>query len=373
MIPLANPKANYLAYKQEIDQAINQVLNSGQYILGENVELFEQEFATYIGSNYGIGVASGTDALILALRACEIGNGDKVITVSHTAVATVAAIELVGAKPILIDIEADSYTLDPNVLTDILKILFKSKSNRPKAIVVVHLYGQPANLPEIIKLAQYYNLYLIEDSAQAHGASFMGRKLGSWGHLSTFSFYPTKNLSAIGDAGMIVTNDIKLSEKLKLIRQYGWQTRYVSNVIGTNSRLDELQAAILRVKLKYLDIDNQKRRKIAQIYDQGLINTDLILPKPNSDALSVYYQYVVRTKNRDNLLFHLHKNNILASIHFPLPIHLQPAYKNRLALIKPLPITEKIAKEIISLPIYPELTKKEVNIVIDQITKAPAN
>jgi len=285
LILCSNPKAQYLEHQAEIDEAIAHVLEKGRYILGEEVLAFEEEFATYIGVDHGIGVGNCTDAIHLALRACGIGIGDEVITVSHTAVATVAAIELAGATPVLVDIEPDFYTIDPGQLQ-------KAISPKTKAIIPVHLYGQSADLEAVLKIAKQHNLRVIEDCAQATGALYKNRRIGSFGDLACFSFYPTKNLGAIGDGGMIVCNESKLAKKVKCLREYGWDESRISQFAGVNSRLDELQAAVLRVKLPYLDEDNSKRRKLAKLYDQGL--SGLLLPKIRAEAIPVYHLYEAR-------------------------------------------------------------------------------
>ena len=285
MILCSNPKAQYLEHQAEIDEAIAHVLEKGRYILGEEVLSFEEEFATYIGVDHGIGVGNCTDAIHLALRACGIGIGDEVITVSHTAVATVAAIELAGATPVLVDIEPDFYTIDPGQLQ-------KAISPKTKAIIPVHLYGQSADLEAVLKIAKQHNLRVIEDCAQATGALYKNRRIGSFGDLACFSFYPTKNLGAFGDGGMVVCNESKLAKKVKCLREYGWDESRISQFAGVNSRLDELQAAVLRVKLPYLDEDNSKRRKLAKLYDQGL--SGLLLPKIRAEAIPVYHLYEAR-------------------------------------------------------------------------------
>lgn len=369
-IPQTDPKANYLAHKAEIDAAIHRVLDSGWYILGQEVTAFEQEFAAYIGVQHALGVANGTDALELALRACGVGVGDAVFTVSHTAVATVAAIELTGATPILVDIEPKTYTIDPNQLEHVIKhVMQEGSSNgcRPKAIIPVHLYGHSADMPAILDIARRYNLYVIEDCAQSHGGTLAGRKTGAWGDIAAFSFYPTKNLGALGDGGAIVTDNDQLAEQVRLLRQYGWRERYVSDIAGANSRLDELQAALLRVKLRYLEQENSHRRELAQIYSNLLADSGLILPTCQPQAEHVYHQYVVRTSHRDELRHHLAELNIRTGIHYPVPVHEQPAYRERHLQIMPLHHTEQIARQILSLPMYPQLHKKEVRWVSEQI------
>jgi len=353
MILCGNPGAQYEAHKAAIDAAVRRVLESGRYILGEEVIGFEREFANYVGVRHAVGVGSGTEALHLALAACGIGEGDEVITVAHTAVATIAAIELAGAVPVLVDIEPDYFTLDPEQLEATI-------TSRTKAIVPVHIYGQPADLEAITSIAKRHDLRVIEDCAQAHGATYRERRVGSWGDIACFSFYPTKNLGAIGDAGAVTTNDPHLADKVRHLREYGWVERNVSRMRGWNSRLDELQAAILRVKLRFLDADNNQRRRIAALYDDLLTGSDLILPHRREDATHVFHLYVVRSGDRDDLLARLRANGVVAMIHYPVPVHLQPAYAGRIAGAGNLPNTERVAKEILSLPIYPELTEAEV-------------
>jgi dTDP-4-amino-4,6-dideoxygalactose transaminase len=361
-----DPKASYLAYKDEIDAAIQKSLNSGFYILGEEVEAFEQEFADYIGVPYGISVANGTDALEVALRTCRVGYGDLVLTVSHTAVATVAAIELVGAKPIFIDIDPATFVIDVHQLEEAIAQVKSTPSlGILKAIIPVHLYGHPVDMPAVMELAERHNLYVIEDCAQAHGATLNDRNVGTWGHMAAFSLYPTKNLGAIGDAGIVVTSNQELATLAKSVRQYGWKERYISDIPGMNSRLDVLQAAILRVKLRHLDADNQKRQAIAQTYAQQLSHLPLHLPQVSENVSHVYHQFVLRVQNRDAMLNFLKERGIGVAIHYPQPVHRQPAYESRvLSFPQPLTITEEIGKEILSLPMHPFLTPEEINMVV---------
>ncbi len=360
MIPVANPLAQYLAHRAEVDEAIGRVLAGGRYILGPEVEAFEAEFAAYVGVRFGIGVASGTDALVLALRAAGVGPGDEVVTVSHTAVATVAAIELAGARPVLVDIEPDYYTLDPARLE-------RAIGPRTRAVVPVHLYGQPADLGPILEVARRYGLRVVEDCAQAHGAVYRGRRVGAWGDLGAFSFYPTKNLGGFGDGGMVVTDDPELAGRVRLLREYGWAERYVSSVAGFNSRLDELQAAVLRVKLRHLEADNRRRAEIAARYDAGLAGTAVRPPKVRPGATHVYHLYVVRSGRREELRAFLARRGVGTAVHYPVPVHLQPAYRGRVRVAGSLAETERAAREVLSLPIYPELTDGEVATVIESI------
>ena len=359
-IAQTDPRAEYLAYQNEINQAIQAVLNSERYILGPEVQAFEREFADFIGTRFGVGAASGTDALYLALKATGIGPGDEVLTVPHTAVATVAAIEMCGAIPVLVDIDESTYTIDP-------KQLEAAVSPRARVLLPVHLYGHPADMASILDIARRHALRIVEDCAQAHGATYRDKQVGAIGDISAFSFYPTKNLGAIGDGGLVATNDPGLAEKVKLLRQYGWHERYVSQVTGWNSRLDELQAAVLRVKLRHLAEGNRRRRALAELYNEGLRSLPVILPTHNSGNEHVYHQYVIRHSQRDEMQAFLSARNIVTLIHYPVPIHLQPAYRGRLGDSGSFPVSEQAAREILSLPIYPELTDAQVQTVVQAI------
>ncbi|ADG94206.1 Glutamine--scyllo-inositol transaminase [Arcobacter nitrofigilis DSM 7299] len=352
MILCANPKEQYLTHKTEIQNAINKVLESGWYILGQEVKLFENEFSNFVGTKYTISVASGTDALFLALKALNIGTGDEVITVSHTATATVSAIKATGATPIMVDIEKEYFTID-------IEEVKKRVSNKTKAIIAVHIYGQPCDMDALIKISNENNIDIIEDCAQASGASYKGKELGSIGTLGCFSFFPTKNLGAIGDGGAITTNCEKLYNKLLKLRQYGWDENRDSEFSGYNSRLDELQAAILRVKLKYLKQDTKKRNDIAKLYYEALKNSSLILPKVRDNCYHSFHLFVVRLKNRNQLKEYLKSKNILAMIHYEKPVHLQEAF----TINHDLNCTENIAGEILSLPMYPELSEKDIKYI----------
>lgn len=388
MIPQADPRANYLAHKAEIDAAIEQVLMAGRYILGEPVAAFEREFAAYLGVEHAIGVGSGTEALHLALRACGVGPGCYVFTVSHTAVATVAAVELAGATPVLVDIDPATFTMAPNRLEETLKEYIggrraiqdadtatsvggqrssvggpRSPLGRRGAIIPVHLYGHPADMPAILELARRFDLWVIEDCAQAHGATIGGRRVGALGDIAAFSFYPTKNLGALGDGGAVATNNSELAERTRLLREYGWRERYVSAVPGLNSRLDTLQAAILRVKLRHLDAENERRRTLARLYTELLSETALRLPVERGDVRHVYHQYVVRTPQRDALQAHLRGQGIGTLIHYPVPVHLQPAYAGRLPTAGGLPQSEAAGREVLSLPMFAELSEEQVRAV----------
>ena len=360
MILCANPAAQFHSYQQEIEAAVLKVMRSNRYILGAEVETLEREFADYIGTEVAIGVANGTDALELAIRALDIGPGDEVITVSHTAVATVAAIEATGATPVLIDVDPVFYTLNPAQLQEVL-------TSRTKAVIAVHLYGQAADLDAIDQFCTENNLFLIEDVSQAHGAKWKGKQLGSIGHFGCFSCYPTKNLGAIGDAGLITTNNPTLGNRVRMLREYGWQQRYVSDIVGRNSRLDELQAAILRIKLRHLDFDNSKRQRLAAQYSKLLAGSAMQLPATRQNSMQVFHLYVIRVTNRQEFIEHLKKHEIQVGIHYPMPVHLQPAYKDRIRTASNMDVTEQLADEVLSLPMYPELLSAEVARVIEVV------
>lgn len=353
----ADPRAGYIAHRTEIDGEIARVLESGDYILGGEVAAFEKEWAAYLGVAHAVGTGNGTDAIELALRALKIGVGDTVITAANTAVATVAAIEIAGASPLLVDVD-ETLTLSPAALADALA---RNTSRKIKAVIPVHLYGQPADMPAIMSIATASALDVIEDCAQAHGASINGRKVGIWGEISAFSFYPTKNLGAFGDGGAAVTNDARLAERMRELRVYGWRARYVSERAGMNTRLDEIQAAILRVKLRHLEAENRRRRQIARRYDESLGKlAKITLPAPTTGTRHVYHQYVIRLQDRDALRAVLATQQIGSAILYPVPIHEQPAYLNRIALAGPLPITERAARELLCLPVHPWLNDGDI-------------
>jgi dTDP-4-amino-4,6-dideoxygalactose transaminase len=332
-------------------------MRKGWYILGDEVAAFEREFASYIGVTDGIGVGSGTEAIHLALKACGIGPGDEIITVSHTALATVAAIELSGATPVFVDIEPKYYTMNPEHLEAAI-------TPRTKAILPVHLYGQAADLEPILETARKRGLRVIEDCAQAHGAVYRGRRLGSWGDMACFSFYPTKNLGALGDGGIVVSNDQSLAGKARLMREYGWKERHISHVKGWNTRLDEIQAAVLRTKLPHLDRDNDSRTRIARRYDKALAECVITRPEVREGSSHVYHLYVVRSSQWHALKTYLQENGIGTLIHYPVPVHLQPAYRNQRFSSEDLSETELAAREILSLPIYPEIKEADIEKII---------
>jgi dTDP-4-amino-4,6-dideoxygalactose transaminase len=359
LIPCADPRAQYCSYRGEINAAIQQVLDSGNYILGDAVKRFEEEFAAYNAANHAIGVGSGTEALHMALRALDVGLGDEVITTAHTAVATTSAIKLSGARPVFVDIEPQYFTIDPNLIRSAI-------TSRTKAIIPVHIYGQPCDMNTILEIAAKHRLKIIEDCAQAHGATYQGKHVGSIGDIGCFSFYPTKNLGAIGDGGAVVTNNKQLAAKVELLREYGWKDRYISTEEGWNSRLDEIQAAILLVKLKTLTEDNERRKRHALKYDAALQDLPLTSPlvRPNCDH--VYHLYVIKTESRDGLRTHLLEHGVRTSVQYPVPIHRQRYFKD-LAGDTSLPIAESMATKVLSLPMYPELSEIDQEKVIREV------
>jgi len=365
-IPQTAPLAAYRAARARIDRAVARVLASGRYILGSEVEAFEREFAAYIGCRHAVGVGSGTDALVLALRALALPPGTQVATVSHTAVATVAAIELAGLVPLLLDVDPATYTLAPVALERAF-----GGGRRIGAVIAVHLYGQAADLDALVPLARHHGATLIEDCAQSQGATLGGRRLGSIGDVACFSFYPTKNLGAVGDGGAVLTSNNDLALRLRELREYGWRERYVSALPGMNTRLDPIQAAVLRVKLPGLDRANARRAAIAARYDRGFAKAGLGLPMRRAGATHVFHQYVVRTPRRDALRSALDRAGIGTTIHYPVPVHLQPAYRGRVVLDPGgLGESERAAREVLSLPMFPELGAADVARVIEAVKDA---
>lgn len=371
-ILFANPRLAYQERHEVIDAAIMRTLASGRYILGEEVEAFEQEYSKWMGGGYFVGAANGTDAIELALRGLDIGNmrgarkKSAVFTVSHTAVATVAAIERAGAVPVLVDISADTFTMDPASLEVAIKhIKISQPELDPAAIIPVHLYGHPCRMDEIMRVAKEQNLVVIEDCAQAHGAYFKGGKVGTFGQAAAFSFYPTKNLGALGDAGGVYTSDSTLAERMVALRQYGWKERYVSAEPGINSRLDPIQATVLRTQLNYLDKDNSRRRTIASHYTENLHGLGFKLPYVMQEVLHAHHLYVIRCDNRVAFLAYMKEKGIGCTLHYPQAVHQQPAYSGRIPISPSgLPITEAVCKDVVSLPMYPQLTEVEIELVI---------
>lgn len=345
-------------YRKEIDEKINQVLDSGWYLLGQQDELFEKHFAEFCGTKHCIGCANGLDALNLIIKGFGFSKGDEIIVPANTYIASILAISMNDATPVLVEPDINTYNINPDLIED--KI-----TDKTKAIMVVHLYGQAVQMDKIWELAKKYNLKIIEDSAQAHGAYYKNKRVGNLGDASGFSFYPGKNLGCMGDGGCITTNDDKLAEKIRALRNYGSHKKYCNLYKGINSRLDEIQAGILDVKLPYLDKDNQKRRQIAQYYLNNIKNEKIILKKSYNDLANVWHIFPVRTNNRDRLQEHLKENDIQTLIHYPTPPHKQEAYKewNNLSF----PVTEEIHKTILSLPISPVMTDEEIKKVVEVI------
>lgn len=352
-IPLADPGAQMRLFEESVRAAFDRVLRSGRYILGNEVQAFEREWAAYLRVPHCIGVGNGTDALALALQAVGVQAGHEVITVSHTAVATVAAIEQIGAVPVFVDIDPRARCMNPAHLPGLI-------SENTKAIVPVHIYGQPAPMGRILAVAKEHGLKVVEDCAQAHGATVGGQHVGTFGEAAAFSFYPTKNLGALGDAGAVVTNDPTLADSLRMLREYGWRERYVSLMPGRNSRLDELQAAILRVKLPCLDSNNVRRRLIATAYTQALRNTTLVAPAQIEGTEHAMHLYVVEATDRPAFERFLNGAGITTGRHYPLAVHQQPAYSGRIRGSQALPITEALYQRLVTLPCYPELREEDV-------------
>ncbi len=358
-IPQVSPKASYEAQQAQIDEAVLRVLKSGWYLQGAEVKAFEAEFAHWNSLYDAVGVGNGTDALEVAMRALDIGNGHEVIAPTHTATATVAAIELVGATPVLVDIERHTYTLSPEAVQ-------RAITPHTRAIIAVHLYGQPADITALQTIATANGIKLVEDVAQATGARYHDKRVGSMGDIAAYSFYPTKNLSALGDGGAVGCVSEEQSRRVRAIAQYGWRERYISDEQGMNTRLDEIQAAILRCKLAVLDSDNQRRNDIAQRYTKAL-KDKVIVPSVRENCTHVYHLYVVRHPRRDELRQYLNEQGVGTGIHYPRPVHLQPAYQGRLGDVGSFPITEQFVNEIVSLPLFPELTDEQVDRVIEAV------
>jgi len=360
-IPFGDLKRNYLEHKEELDKAILRVLSSGWYLFGKELEKFEKDFSACCNTRHGIGVASGTEAIQVAVGAYGIGIGDDVLTVSNTCVPTITGIEATGAKCVFVDIEPNTYTMNPELIE-------ARMTPKTKAIVVVQLYGQCADMDPILAIAKKYNLKVIEDCAQAHGTTYRDRRGGSLGDAAAFSFYPTKNLGAFGDAGMVVTNDDNIAERARMLRNYGQKGRYNHVIKGFNSRMDELQAAILNAKLPFLDLWIKRRQQIAEQYIAAFEKYDIALPLTAQGRNHTYHLFVVRVKNRDIFMKKLSESGVQTAIHYPSPVHLQPAYYEYSDQAKFLSVTEAQASEIVSIPIYPELTYEEVGYIIESVT-----
>ena len=359
-VPFVDLAAQYSTIADEINETTSRVIQKADFILGREVRLFEEEFAAFSEARYAVGVDSGTSALELALRAYDIGPGDEVITAANSFIASALGISHAGATPVLVDVDPFTHTID---VTGIERAI----TSRTKAILPVHLYGHPAHMDPIRQIAEQHGLIVIEDACQAHGARYKGRRAGSLGHAAAFSFYPGKNLGAYGDGGMVVTNDADIRKRLEMLRNYGQEEKYHHLTQGFNRRLDTLQAAVLRVKLKYLERWNAARRWQAELYHRLLAGTELVLPSEAVGAQSVWHLYVIRTEHRDRLKEYLASRGIAAGIHYPVPIHLQPAYRNLGYKRGDFPVTEQYAQRILSLPMYAELTPELIEYVSKSI------
>lgn len=360
MIPLLDLVTQYQSIKPEIDTAIQDVLNSGKFILGPQEKAFEQEIANYLGVKHAIGLASGTDALIIALRAAGVGPGDEVIVPAYTFFATAGAVLNIGATPVFVDIDPDTYVININLLS-------ASLTNKTRAIIPVHLYGQAVDMDEILSFAKNHNLIVIEDNAQAFGAEYKGRKTGSIGDFGCLSFFPSKNLGGYGDGGMLVTNDDELARIARMLRTHGWQKKYFPEVLGYNSRLDEIQAAILRVKLKYVDQWNEARRKVASWYNKELRGIGIQPPVVAPNRVHVFHLYMVRFEQREQIQQALKAAEIASDIYYPQPLHqCKPCHGLPIPSIG-LPVSEQASKELLALPLYSELTLDQVKYVVSKI------
>jgi len=369
-VPFLDLKVQYLSMKDEIHAAIQQVLDATAFAGGPFVARFEKEFAAFCGCREGIGVGSGTEALWLCLLALGIGPGDEVITVPNSFIATAEAISFCGATPAFVDVDPRTYTLDPNKLEEYLKFRNPNSAirNRPKAVIPVHLFGQPADMDPILEIAKKYNLAVIEDACQAHGALYKGKKAGSLGDAGCFSFYPGKNLGAYGEAGAVVTNNPAMAAKMRMIRDHGQSKKYHHDLIGWNDRMDGIQGAILSAKLKHLSAWNEARRKNALLYTKLLKNTGgIVVPEEAPYARHIYHVYAVRAQNRDKLMSALGEKGISCGIHYPIPIHLTDAYKFMGLGKGSFPAAEKCADEFLSLPMFPELAEEQIEYVCSEI------
>ena len=362
-VPPLDLHIQYLSLENELKTAIFKVINNTNFILGKEVQEFEEGFAKFIGCKNAVGVASGLDALKMSLRALDIGSGDEVITAANTFIATALAISSVGAIPALVDVDNAYYNIDVNKIEAAI-------TPKTKALMPVHLYGQPAQMDSIIRIARKHNLFIIEDASQAHGAVYKGKRIGCFGNIAAFSLYPGKNLGAYGDAGILVSDDDAIADRIRTLRNYGSKTKYYHLSLGENSRLDTIQAAVVNAKLPHLEKWNDLRRKIAARYSNYLDHVgDLILPKTYDDCQHVYHQYVIRTKKRKELMQYLGENQVGTIIHYPIPIHLQEAYKHMNWKKGDFPVTEALCDEVLSLPMYPELTDEQCDYVIEKIKK----
>ena len=356
-VPFLDLKAHHAPLTEEFDRAIREVIESSAFAGGPFVERFEEEFASFCGSSYAIGVGNGTDALWLALLALGIGEGDEVITVPNTFIATAEAITYCKARPVFVDVDPDTFTMNPAELE-------KSLTKKTKAIIPVHLFGQPADMDSILEFARANGLFVVEDAAQAHGAQYKGQKAGTMGDGGCFSFYPGKNLGAFGEAGAVVTNDPELRKQIQMLRDHGQSRKYYHSTMGWNCRMDGIQAAILSIKLSHLDKANSLRRKHALEYNQAFAGIDEVLtPFEAKYARHVYHVYAVRVQERDAVLRHLQEKGVGCAVHYPVPVHLQEAGRNLGYTKGAFPIAEKLADEFLSLPMFPELTEEQIEYV----------
>jgi dTDP-4-amino-4,6-dideoxygalactose transaminase len=359
-ISLVDLRLQYSLLRDEIDGAMKRVMESADFILGHDVKEFEREFGEFLGINNCVGVASGTDALLMVLKALNIGPGDEVIVPAHTFVATAFAVSLVGARPIFADVKNDDYTIDPQQVETLI-------SPRTKAVMPVHMYGHVADMDPLRETASRNGISVVEDACQAHGARYRGRRAGTFGIASAFSFYPGKNLGAFGDGGLVASNEPEIAKSVKLLRNYGQIEKYHHELIGQNSRLDTLQAAVLRVKLRRLENWNQQRRQIADLYREALSDVPVVLPRCLPTVEHVYHLFVIRSPQRSALLSHLHSQGIGAGVHYPVPLHLQKPYENLGYRAGQFPVSEKICSEVLSLPMYPEMTENQVGAVAEAV------
>ncbi|MEM9645011.1 MAG: DegT/DnrJ/EryC1/StrS family aminotransferase [Planctomycetota bacterium] len=355
-IPLVDLQTQSRAIKHEVLEKIGEVIDSSGYILGAQVSEFEDKFAEYCGARHAIGLANGTEALHMALRALDIGEGDEVITAGNSFAATAFAIRYSGATPVFVDIQPDDFNLDPSLIESAI-------TPRTKAIMPVHLYGQPARMDAICQIAKQHGLRVIEDAAQGHGAELNGQRCGSFGDIACFSFYPGKNLGAFGDGGAAVTNDAGLAEKLRLLRNYGQKVKNRHDVLGFNCRLDTVQAAVLLVKMKYIEGWTESRRQVASWYRDELGGSDLLLPHEHQDVRHVYHLFVIRTPERDALIAHMAANNIFCGIHYPNPLYVNEPFSDARTVPLDCPVVTQLSKEIVSLPMFPEMTREQVRMV----------
>jgi dTDP-4-amino-4,6-dideoxygalactose transaminase len=359
-IPLMDMVAQYRSIQDEIDGAIRQVLEAGQFILGPNVAELEKEIAVYLGVKRGVGVASGTDALLLALRALEIGEGDEVIVPSYTFFATAGAILLAGATPVCVDVEPKNYMIDVQQIAARI-------TPRTKAIIPVHLYGHPSDLSAVMEIASKHGLKVIEDNAQAIGAEYRGRKTGSIGDVACLSFFPSKNLGGCGDGGMVATNDDELADRVRILRTHGWRKKYFPEMIGYNSRLDELQAAILRIKLRHLDEWNERRRYLAEKYNERFAGTGISTPSESADARHAYHLYIIEVDDRERVQQDLKEQGVPTAVYYPQPLHLTAPFAKFGYGPGDFPISERASEHTLSIPFYPEMTEEQLNTVADKV------